>query len=148
MKSKIYKAENKEDYFDLLLIADEQRELIERYLKDGTMFVLDNDGVKGEIVVCDAGSGVLEIKNLAVFPEYRHCGYGRELIAFVCNEYKNRFSSVQVGTGDSPLTVPFYEKCGFIRSHTVKNFFTDNYDHIIVEDGVVLKDMIYLKRKL
>ena len=25
---------------------------------------------------------------------------------------------------------------------------TDNYDHIIVEDGVVLKDMIYLKRKL
>ena len=69
MKSKIYKAENKEDYFDLLLIADEQREMIERYLKDGTMFVLDNDGVKGEIVVCDAGSGVLEIKNLAVFPE-------------------------------------------------------------------------------
>ena len=84
--------------------------MIERYLKDGTMFVLDNDGVKGEIVVCDAGSGVLEIKNLAVFPEYRHCGYGRELIAFVCNEYKNRFSSVSGRNGRQPSDCPVLRK--------------------------------------
>ena len=29
----------------------------------------------------------------------------------------------------------------------VKNFFTDNYDHPIIECGVQLSDMIYLRRK-
>ena len=50
------------------------------------------------------------------------------------------------GTGDSPLTIPFYEKCGFVRSHIIPNFFKDNYDHPIVECGLQLSDMVYLKR--
>lgn len=29
-------------------------------------------------------------------------------------------------------------ECGFIRSHSVPHFFTDNYDHPIYEDGVNL----------
>ena len=49
---------------------------------------------------------------------------------------------------DSPLTIPFYEKCGFTRSHSIKNFFTDNYNHPIYECGIQLVDMIYLQRKL
>ena len=80
--------------------------------------------------------------------EYRKKGYGRKLIEFVCQKYKKDFSAVQVGTGDSPLTVPFYQKCGFVKSHVVKNFFIDNYDHPIIEDGVRLVDMIYLKKTL
>ena len=63
-------------------------------------------------------------------------------------EYKEKYSILQVGTGDSPLTVPFYEKCGFVRSHSIKNFFTDNYDHPIYECGVQLVDMIYLRRTM
>ena len=53
-----------------------------------------------------------------------------------------------VGTGDSPLTLPFYKKCGFIESHRVKKFFIDNYDHPIFEGGKQLVDMIYLKKEL
>ncbi|MEE1455791.1 MAG: GNAT family N-acetyltransferase, partial [Oscillospiraceae bacterium] len=41
-----------------------------------------------------------------------------------------------------------YEKCGFVRSHIIPNFFTDNYDHPIYEDGVQLVDMVYLQRQL
>ena len=85
---------------------------------------------------------------MAVFPQYRRRGYGRLLIDYICEKYKNDFSSVQVGTGDSPLTIPFYEKCGFVKTHVVKDFFKDNYDHIIVEAGVTLVDMIYLKKDL
>ena len=55
---------------------------------------------------------------------------------------------LQVGTGESPLTVPFYEKCGFVFSHRIKNFFIDNYDHPIYEDGVLLKDMIYMRKNI
>ena len=58
------------------------------------------------------------------------------------------FRRLIVGTGDSPLTVPFYEKCGYSRAHTVKNFFVDNYDHPIFEGGVRLVDMIYFEKEL
>lgn len=144
----IYEVFDKHNYTDLLLLADEQKEMVERYINDGTMYVIDDCGVKGEIVVTDVGNNVLEIKNLAVLPEFQHKGYGKKLIEFICNNYKNKFSVVQVGTGDSPLTVPFYEKCGFTKSHVIKNFFTDNYDHPIYENGVRLKDMLFLIKYL
>lgn len=145
---KIYEVKYKKKYLTLLLLADEQENMIDKYINDGTMFVLDEGGIKGEIVVLGITDNVLEIKNLAVLPEYQHKGYGRALIEFVCEKYKNKYSVLQVGTGDSPLTVPFYEKCGFIKSHSVKNFFTDNYDHPIYENGVQLVDMVYLQKQL
>lgn len=49
---------------------------------------------------------------------------------------------------DNPLTVPFYESCGFKRSHAVKNFFTDNYERPIYECGVRLVDMVYFVKNL
>ncbi len=69
-------------------------------------------------------------------------------IKFIAKEYSSRYKVLQVGTGDSPLTVPFYEKCGFEYSHRIKDFFTDNYDHKIYESGVLLKDMIYLRKNI
>ena len=51
-----------------------------------------------------------------------------------------------VGTGDVPSSRSFYEHCGFAISDRIKNFFTDNYDHPMYEDGVQLVDMIYLKK--
>lgn len=140
--------ENKKQLLSLLLLADEQEDMIDRYLDSGTMYVLDDDGIKCECVVMDEGNGVLEIKNLAVYPECQRKGYGRAMIDFIAARYKGQFSVLQVGTGDSPLTVPFYEKCGFARSHCVKNFFTENYDHPIFECGIQLVDMVYLRRKL
>ena len=55
--------ENKKQYLSLLLLADEQEDMIDRYINKGTMYVLDDDGVKCECVVTDEGGGVLEIKN-------------------------------------------------------------------------------------
>lgn len=145
---KIYKVNNKRDYLKLLLLADEQESMIEKYLDKGTMYVLDDNGVKAEIVICNEGDDVLEIKNLAVEPQFKRQGYAKKLVDFVCEHYKEMYDILQVGTGDSPLTIPFYEKCGFERSHIVKNFFTDNYDHPIYECGMQLIDMIYLVKPL
>lgn len=140
---------NKKAYLPLLLLADEEEAMLERYLERGTMYVLDDGGIiKAECVVTDEGSGILEIKNLAVEPAYQKHGYGRTLIDFIAARYKTTHRILQVGTGDSPSTVPFYEKCGFTRSHIVKNFFTDNYSRPIYDDGVLLKDMVYLRREI
>ncbi len=140
--------ENKKQYISLLLLADEQEDMIDRYIDKGTMYVLDDGGVKSECVVTDEENGVVEIKNLATVPEYQNKGYAKMLIDFLVKKYAGEYSVLQVGTGDSPLTVPFYEKCGFVRSHRISNFFTDNYDHPIYECGVQLVDMIYLQKAL
>ena len=140
--------ENKKQYLDLLLLADEQEDMIDRYLENGKMYVLDDDGVKCECIVTDEENGILEIKNIATVPSFQRQGYAKALIEFLIQEYCGRYSILQVGTGDSPLTIPFYEKCGFVRSHTMPNFFTDNYNHPIYEGGVQLVDMIYLQRPI
>lgn len=141
--------ENKKQYLPLLLLADEQEDMIDQYLDIGRMFVfVDGDSVIAECVVTDERDGILEIKNLAVVPSEQMKGYGRAMIDFLADRFRNRYPILQVGTGDSPLTVPFYEKCGFERSHSVKNFFIDNYDHPIYECGVRLTDMVFLRKKM
>ena len=121
--------ENKKQFLPLLLLADEQENMIDRYLERGTMYVLEDGGVKAECIVTDEGGGILELKNLAVEPEAQRKGYGKALIDFLVRQYAGCYALLQVGTGDSPLTVPFYEKCGFVRWHRIPNFFTDHYDH-------------------
>lgn len=140
--------ENKKKYLELLLLADEQEDMIDRYLEKGKMYVLDDNGIQCECVVTDEGDGVLEIKNIATAPASQGRGYAKALIDFLVKEYSGHYSVLRVGTGDSPATVPFYEKCGFVRSHVVPNFFTEHYSHPIYDGGVRLVDMIYLQRPL
>ena len=141
--------ENKRDYLPLLLLADEQEDMIERYLHRGTMFVLEEDGaVIGECVVTDEGGGALELQNLAVAPERQRQGYGRQLLTFLCDRYRGSFRVLLLGTGDSPRTLPFYERCGFTKYRRLKNYYLEHYDHPIFEDGRQLRDKIYLKKTL
>ena len=140
--------EDKKQYLDLLLLADEQENMIDRYLDKGTMYILEDNGVKAECVVLDVGDGVLEIKNIATDPQFQGKGYGKALIEFIVKKYRGKYSILQVGTGDSPSTIPFYEKCGFVRSHIVENFFLDNYDHPIYDGDVQLTDMVYLRKNI
>lgn len=135
-------------YLDLLLLANEQEDMVDRYLERGTMYVLEDGGVKAECVVTDEGNGVLELKNIAVAPAEQGRGYGKAMVDFLIRTYKGQYAVLQVGTGDSPSTIPFYEACGFCRHHLVRNFFTDHYDHPIYECWVQLVDMVYLQRKL
>lgn len=140
--------DNKKKYLSLLLLADEQESMIDTYLERGRLYVLEDGGVRAVCVVTDEGDGVLEIKNLAVSPPWQRCGYGRAFVEYIRRRYRGAFHTLQVGTGNSPLTIPFYEACGFVKSHRVRNFFIDHYDHPIYEGGVRLVDMIYLRRDL
>ena len=137
---------NKKQYLDLLLLGDEQESMVDRYLEQGEMFVLKDPDVIAECVVVDLGNGTREVKNIAVSPEAQGKGCGRKLLDFVWEHYSD-CHTLLVGTGDSPLTVPFYQHCGFTEHHRVKNFFTDNYDHPIIEAGVQLVDMVYFARR-
>lgn len=137
---------SKKEYIDLLLLADEQESMIDKYLEKGKMFVLDDNGIKAECVITKEDDGIYELKNIAVLPDHQRKGYGKDLIEYVITHYTD-LSVLYAGTGDCPSSLSFYHSCGFTESHRVKNFFTDNYDHPIYEDGIQLVDMVYLKRE-
>ena len=107
---------DKKKYLALLLLADEQEDMIDRYLERGTMYVLEDGEVKAECVAAAEGDGVLELKNIAVEPGFQGKGYGKALVDFLIRTYSGRYAVLQVGTGDSPSTIPFYETCGFCGS--------------------------------
>ena len=136
---------DKKQYLELLLLADEQEDMIDRYLDRGDMYALSDGGVQAECVVTKEGNGVYELKNIAVLPRSQGKGYGRALIEFIISQYPD-CEILLVGTGDSPGILEFYRRCGFTDSHRIPNFFTDNYDHPMFEDGKQLVDMVYLKR--
>ena len=150
--------ENKKQFLDLLLLADEQEDMIDRYLESGDLFALydnklnendlDDSDLKSVCVVLPVDSETCELKNIATYEKYQGQGYGKALIRFTFDFYKNDFKSMLVGTGEVPGILSFYENLGFEKSYKVENFFTDNYDHPIFEGEIQLVDMIYLKKDL
>ncbi len=141
--------EDKKKYLDLLLLADPQEDMIDKYLDESTLFVLSEDEiVKTVCAVVMLKNGQCEIKNIATMPEEQGKGYGKYMIDYVCEHFSERCQMMYVGTGNSRKTIEFYEKCRFVNSHIVENFFTDNYKEPIYEDGILLTDMIYLRRPL
>lgn len=138
---------DKKRFLYLLLLADEQESMIDRYIERGDLFIMEERGeAKAVAVVTREKQGVYELKNLAVAPACQRKGYGRMMVEHVWHYYAD-CHTLLVGTGDSPLTLPFYRSCGFTYSHTLPDFFTRHYDHPIIEGGTLLKDMIYLKRE-
>ena len=144
MEIKLIK-ENKEQFMELLLLGDEQEDMIKKYLFRGELFVLYDDDLKTVSVVTNEGDGIYEIKNIATYEKYQGRGYGTKMIKYIIKNYENQCNKLLVGTGDSDKILSFYKNCGFSYSHTLKDFFINNYDHHMFEDGKQLIDMIYLK---
>ncbi len=105
--------ENKTSYMDLLLIADEQEDMIEKYLDRGDMFVLVEDDLKSICIVTREEDGNFELKNIATYEQYQGQGYGRRLIMHILDHYKDQGKLMFVGTGECPSIMSFYKGCGF-----------------------------------
>ncbi|MBN1499809.1 MAG: GNAT family N-acetyltransferase [Spirochaetes bacterium] len=137
--------ENKDELMDLLLMGDEQENMIKKYLYEGDLFALYDNDLKTVCAVTREGDDTCEIKNLATYEKYHGQGYGTAMLKYIIGEYEGKCKKLILGTGDNKKIISYYGKFGFVYSHTVKNFFVDNYDHKMYEDGKQLVDMIYLK---
>ena len=127
---------DKKRFLDLLLLADEQEDMVDRYLERGEMFTLYDGGeLRAACVVTNEGEGIYELKNIATYPESQRKGYGRYLVEFLFRHYSDRCSVMFVGTGDTPHSLSFYQSCGFVPSHRVENFFTDNSRCFLWSEG-------------
>ena len=137
--------ENKASFMELLLLGDEQENMVHRYLDRGELYALYDGGLITVSVVTKEAEKTYEIKNIATYEKFQGKRYGSRMIKFIIENYRNKCDLLLVGTGDNEKTLSFYYRNGFVYSHTVENFFTDNYDHPMFEDGKQLVDMIYLK---
>ena len=141
--------EGKDNYLEMLLIADPQENMIRRYLDKSDMFVLEDAGEVLTIgVVEHMKNKRCELKNLVTAQEYRRQGYGTYMVNYLSEYYSATCDVMYVGTGNNSNTLDFYKQCGFVNSHIVANFFVDHYEKPIYENGIQLTDMIYLKKNL
>ena len=136
------------NFMELLLLADEEIQMIEKYLYRGEMFALYDNSLKSVCVVTQESGGVCELKNIATDEKWQGKGYGSKLLNHIFSHYKGKYTSMLVGTGDISWIIEFYQTNGFRLSHRIQNFFTDNYDQPMFEEGVQLVDMVYLSKIL
>lgn len=120
---KILKIENdKKRFLDLLLLADEQEDMIDKYLEQGDLFALYDDNLKSICVVEKQEDFICELKNIATYEKYQGLGYGKMLIKYVIEYYRHKYKTMFVGTGEVPRILEFYQSCGFEISHRIEDF--------------------------
>ena len=113
---------DKKEFLELLLLADEQESMIDRYLERGDMFVLYDNGLKACCVVTREGEGIYEIKNIATISFFQRQGYGKRLIQFLFDHYRGKCSELLVGTGDVPSTLSFLRTLWLHHFPSAKEF--------------------------
>lgn len=136
------------DYpWDLLLLADPSRQLIQHYIKDALVLGWkDADLLMGVVVVTPIASNSWEIKNLAVSPASQGKGLGTALLLAAIDTSRTRGArEIWIGTGNSSVgQLGLYQKIGFRMREIDFDFFVRNYDEEIVENGIRCRDMIRL----
>ena len=137
---------NKEQYMDLLLEADPSKEMINKYLHTGEMFVLTYEENPACVAVTlELDNDTIELKNIATKEEYRGKGYAKKMIKYLADNYKTKYKKMIVGTTEN--NIPFYVKQGFDKyEKTIKNFFVDNYGKAIWDGNLHCTDMYYYSK--
>lgn len=137
--------------YHLLLLADETKEAIDKYLTAADIYLLEiNHRIIATYVIQIVNVTELEIKNIAVDTDFQGQGWGTILLQHATATAKAAgYKSLLIGTADTATQqLKLYQKEGFERYKVLKDFFIDNYPMPIYENDVQLKDMILLKKML
>lgn len=132
----------------LLLEADPSKDMINDYLRDGELFVLTyKEKIACVAVVKKIDNETIELKNIVSKEEYRGQGYGKKMLKYLTDNYKQKYKKMIVGTSEN--NIPFYVKQGFDKyEKTIKNFFIDNYTEEIINGDTKCIDMHYYSKNL
>lgn len=135
--------------YSLLLLADETVAAIDKYIFKSDVYVLTEEKEQLAVLcICKIDKDTLEIKNIAVSDELQGKGIGTLLIGEIVQIAKDRgYVRLIVGTADCGVDqIRFYERNEFVKYGVKKNFFIENYEVPIVENGIQLRDMVMLER--
>ena len=134
--------------YHMLLEEDTSKKLVDKYLTCGILFgAFYEKEVTGVCLLIFHNHISSEIINLAVLEKYQNQSVGKSLISMAENQARLLGCKyMEIGTAE-PL-VKYYEKAGYKYHKTIKNFFVDNYDFPVTDNGIILKDMVRLIKNL
>jgi aminoglycoside 6'-N-acetyltransferase I len=137
--------------YDLLLIADPSKDNIDKYIWNSAIYKAELNGQPiGYYVLHDVDDVTTEIKNIVVDDKFQGQGIG----AYMLNDAiaKSRLkgaSKIIIGTGNSSLgQLYLYQKVGFRITEIKKDYFKENYEQPIIENGIECCDLIVLIKVL
>lgn len=137
--------------YNLLLLADETVVAINKYLPYSDVYIAKQQGkIVGVISLLPVDKQTIEIKNIAISPAYQGKGLGSWILKKAEEiARKGGYITIIVGTADcGTKQIQFYEKHGYSKYAIKENFFLENYAQTIYENGIILTDMIMLKKEL
>lgn len=137
--------------YELLLLADPSKELIDEYLRESAVFVSrKNDTAIGIIVLFPLTKETAEIKNVAVEPALHGQGIGSSLIEYAMKAAaQKQYRNIVIGTANSSIgQLYLYQKLGFEITEIKTDFFIKNYSEPIYENGIQAKHMLMLSRNV
>jgi GNAT superfamily N-acetyltransferase len=143
----------REIWVPILELADEPR-VLRRYLHDGVLLgIADAAGDPlGAVLVIERKPGVAELKAVAVADSFQGHGLGTRLVEAVVAEIARHGEHLfVVGTASSGVRqLAFYQRCGFRLTHVERDFFTEDtgYPSSLVENGIPVRDMVWLEREV
>ncbi|WP_404447665.1 GNAT family N-acetyltransferase [Sutcliffiella horikoshii] len=139
------------EYLPYLVMADESESVVKEYIAEGQMFAImvDSGTVAGVALFVEDSEGVIELKNIALDPQFRGLGLGKRVINLAFEIFKGQgFRKMIVGTANSSIaSLAFYQKAGFRMAEIRKDFFL-KYPEQIIEDGIQAMDMVVFERVL
>lgn len=137
--------------YKLLLYADPSEELVAAYLKHADIYVaVMIKSIVGIYLLCKIDVHKAEIKNIAVEESFQRQGIGKLLLEDATKRAREKgYRELVIGTGNSSVgQLYLYQKAGFEITEIRKNFFIDNYPDPLFENGIQVKHMIVLTKKL
>ncbi|MCC3371663.1 GNAT family N-acetyltransferase [Cohnella sp. REN36] len=137
--------------YELLLLADPSRPMIDDYLPRGWCHVARlGDEIVGQFVLIPTHPRTLEIVSLAVAEAHQGRGIGKALVlAAIAEAGRRKAAAVEIGTGSTGwLQLMLYQKCGFRVVGVDPDFFVRHYEEPIYENGMRLRDMVRLRLAL
>lgn len=137
--------------YDLLLLADETIEAIDKYIHDSDIYIAESDGEKIAVyALYRISDEEVEIKNIAVIPHLQNQGIGRWLLKDAeCKAKTGGYRYLLIATADAGIRqLKLYQQCGFEMHEIRKNFIRDNFAEPIFENGIQLKHMVVLRKEI
>ena len=109
----------------------------------------ENGDIIGSFII-KSSLDSLEITNIAVVESKQNQGVGKYLVDAICKAAEQRgYRSINVATGNSSIgQLAFYQKAGFRIVAVEMNYFVNNYEEPIYENGILCRDLIRLVKKL
>jgi ribosomal protein S18 acetylase RimI-like enzyme len=145
--------EARERLMHLFLLADDSEQEIRGYLQQGELYAcVEADRCIGIILAIDCAGAVTALKAVAIEPGRQGQGHGKRMMKAVLDDLRSRGTRrAVVGTASAAIgPLAFYQKAGFRMLRIERDYFTGarGYPAVIRENGIAVRDMVWLDRSL